>query len=85
MHFFTKIPPFGVNNNQIGDFDYSNEMKALGVSLDLKKDRAKDIITAYRHSLSSSPDVFDPTVSHHFVFSPFKNDLFSIIFPVDCT
>ena len=38
-------------------------MKALGVSLDMKKDRAEDVITAYRHSLSSSPEIFDPAVS----------------------
>jgi len=59
-----KIPPFGINNKQIGDFDYSNEMKALGVSLDMKKDRAQDVITAYRHSLASSPEIFDPATAH---------------------
>jgi len=59
-----QIPPFGINNKQIGDFDYSNEMKALGVSLDMKKDRAQDVITAYRHSLSSSPEIFDPATAH---------------------
>jgi len=63
-----QIPPFGVNNKQIGDYDYSNEMKALGVNLDLLKDRAQDVITAYRHSLSSGSSEaatpFDPATAH---------------------
>lgn len=57
-----QIPPFGANNNLIGDFDYSNEMKSLGVNLDLMKNRAEDVITAYRHSLSSNS--FDPEIAH---------------------
>merc|ERR1712117_820185 len=57
-----QIPPFGANN-QIGDFDYSNEMKPLGVNLDLMKGRASGAIKAYRHSLSSG-GAFDPEVAH---------------------
>lgn len=52
----------------IGDYDYSNEMKALGVNLDLLKDRAQDVITAFRHSLSSGSNEsspFDPAVSNN--------------------
>ena len=56
-----QIPAFGVNNQHIGYFDYSNEMKALGVNLDLMKGRAQDVITSYRHSLSSGA-AFDPAV-----------------------
>ena len=46
-------------------YDYSNEMKALGVNLDMLKERAEDVIKAYRHSLSTKSDgssPFDPTV-----------------------
>lgn len=40
-------------------------MKALGVNLDMLKERAEDVIKAYRHSLSTKSDgssPFDPTV-----------------------
>jgi len=64
-----KIPPFGESNQRVGDYDYSNEMKGLGVTLDLLKSRASDVITAYKHSLSSSknkdnPSPFDPATAH---------------------
>ena len=62
--FSRQIPPFGTNT-RIGDYDYSNEMKALGVNLDMLKERAEDVIKAYRHSLSTKSDgssPFDPTV-----------------------
>jgi len=61
-----QIPPFGTNT-RIGDYDYSNEMKALGVNLDMLKERAEDVIKAYRHSLSTKSDgssPFDPTTAH---------------------
>jgi len=49
----------------IGDIDYSNEMTALGVNLDMLKDRASDIIKSYRHSLSvKNADTFDPATAH---------------------
>jgi len=64
-----QIPPFGEDNQRVGDYDYSNEMKGLGVTLDLLKSRASDVITAYKHSLSSSknagnPSPFDPATAH---------------------
>merc|ERR1739838_231864 len=64
-----QIPPFGEDNQRVGDYDYSNEMKGLGVTLDLLKARASDVITAYKHSLSSSKkgDVsspFAPAIAH---------------------
>merc|ERR1719320_1830747 len=64
-----QIPPFGEANQRVGDYDYSNEMKGLGVTLDLLKSRASDVITAYKHSLSSSknrdnPSPFDPATAH---------------------
>ena len=37
-------------------------MKAMGTNLDMLKGRAQDTITAYRHSLSKGPEVFDPAV-----------------------
>eukprot|EP00092_Neocalanus_flemingeri_P020221 GFUD01021895.1.p1 GENE.GFUD01021895.1~~GFUD01021895.1.p1 ORF type:complete len:245 (+),score=67.61 GFUD01021895.1:47-736(+) len=64
-----QLPPIVESNQRVGDYDYSNEMKGLGVTLDLLKDRASDIITAYKHSLSSSksedtPSPFDPATAH---------------------
>jgi len=63
-----QIPPFGETNQRVGDYDYSNEMKGLGVTLDLLKERASDVIIAYRHSLSSGRDggssPFDPATAH---------------------
>merc|ERR1712025_33517 len=64
-----QLPPFGESNQRVGDYDYSNEMKGLGVTLDLLKSRASDVITAYKHSLSSSknkdnPSPFDPATAH---------------------
>ena len=38
-------------------------MKGLGVTLDLLKNRAGDVITSYRHSLSKGSEIFDPAVS----------------------
>merc|ERR1711955_42760 len=43
--------------------------KGLGVTPDLLKSRASDVITAYKHSLSSSknrdnPSPFDPAIAH---------------------
>merc|ERR1719500_1238369 len=58
-----QIPPLGAEK-QIGDFDYSNEMKAMGTTLDMLKGRAQDTITAYRHSLSKGLEVFDPATAH---------------------
>ena len=46
----------------MGDFDFSNEMKAMGTNLDMLKGRAQDVITAYRHSLSKGQEIFDPAV-----------------------
>merc|ERR1712142_1081065 len=50
----------------LGDYDTSNEMKALGVSLDMFKERASYVISAYSHSLSAAQDgySFDPTTAH---------------------
>jgi len=59
-----QIPPFGERNQVVGDYDYSNEMKGLGVTLDLLKNRAGDVITSYRHSLSKGPEIFDPATAH---------------------
>ena len=41
-------------------------MKALGVSLDIFKERANYVISAYSHSLSALNDgySFDPTTAH---------------------
>jgi len=58
-----QIPPLGAEK-QIGDFDFSNEMKAMGTNLDMLKGRAQDTITAYRHSLSKGLEVFDPATAH---------------------
>merc|ERR1712112_290649 len=62
-----QIPPAGTGNQIVGNVDYSNEMKALGTSLDLMKVRASDVFTAYKHSLSathSSTSSFDPETAH---------------------
>merc|ERR1712193_287650 len=62
-----QIPPAGSGNQIVGNVDYSNEMKALGTSLDLMKVRASDVFTAYKHSLSathSSTSSFDPETAH---------------------
>merc|ERR1712121_435646 len=64
-----QIPPVGEAGQRVGDYDYSNEMKGLGVTLDLLKSRASDVITAYKHSHSSSknkdnPSPFDPATAH---------------------
>jgi len=58
-----QIPPLG-SARQIGDFDYSTEISALGTNLDMLKARAQDVITAYRHSLSKGTEVFDPATAH---------------------
>ena len=51
--------------------DYSNEMKALGVSLDIYKKRVDYVISAYSHSLSSAQNgaSFDPAVTLTKTFS----------------
>merc|ERR1711942_160363 len=59
-----QIPPFGEANQRVGDYDYSNEIKGLGVTLDLLKSRASDVITAYKHSLSKGSEIFDPATAH---------------------
>lgn len=40
----------------IGDFIFSSEMAALGESLDLMKTRADNVLTAYKHSLSTKQE-----------------------------
>lgn len=60
-----QIPPLGSETSRdLGDFDISNEMKAMGTNLDMLKGRAQDVITAYRHSLSKGAEVFDPATAH---------------------
>ena len=60
---FAQIPPLGAESSRdLGDFDFSNEMKAMGTNLDMLKGRAQDVITAYRHSLSKGQEIFDPAV-----------------------
>ena len=74
-----QIPPLGAEK-QIGDFDFSNEMKAMGTNLDMLKGRAQDTITAYRHSLSKGLEVFDPAVRGLFPLSKY-----CMCFYVDCS
>ena len=53
-------------------------MKALGVNLDMLKERAEDVIKAYRHSLSTKSDgssPFDPTVSSIYLSPILRNSL----------
>jgi len=67
-----QIPPAGESNQIVGNRDFSNEMKALGVGLDLMKVRASDVFTAYKHSLTSKKQgdtapldtSFDPETAH---------------------
>merc|ERR1719290_56024 len=64
-----QIPPKSSTGAQlVGDFDYSTEMKGLGVTLDLLKARASDVFTAYKHSLTTSKagndPTFDPAIAH---------------------
>lgn len=66
-----QIPPFGESSQIVGGLDFSNEMKGLGVTLDLLKVRASDVYTAYKHSLASSKKgdspltpTFDPHTAH---------------------
>lgn len=58
--------PLTRDTRTLGDYDTSNEMKALGVSLDIFKERANYVISAYSHSLSALNDgySFDPTTAH---------------------
>merc|ERR1711890_76649 len=46
--------------------DYSNELKSLGVSLDLLKTRTSQLSDAHKHSTSSSstPTSYDPDTAH---------------------
>merc|ERR1711872_592863 len=37
-----QIPPFGETNQRVGDYDYSNEMKGLGVTLDLLEELSEE-------------------------------------------
>ena len=54
--------PLANDLQPLGAQDYSNEMKALGVNLDILKQRASYVIAAYSHSLSNGPESFDPAV-----------------------
>jgi len=58
--------PLSRDLRSLGDYDTSNEMKALGVSLDIYKERASYVISAFSHSLSTAQDgaSFDPTTAH---------------------
>jgi len=58
--------PLSSDKTLLGEMDYSNEMKALGVSLDIYKKRADYVISAYSHSLSSAQNgaSFDPATAH---------------------
>jgi len=55
---------------QIPDYtyDYTTEMKALGVTLDLLKVKTEDVAVAYKHSLTTSKagndPSFDPAIAH---------------------
>ena len=71
--WFYRIVPIQIpTSGPIGDIDYSNEMTALGVNLDMLKDRASDIIKSYRHSLSvKNADTFDPAVNLFYSISIF--------------
>ena len=81
LTFFVQIPPLGSETPRgLGDFDYSNEMKAMGSNLDMLKGRAQDVITAYRHSLSKGAEVFDPAVNRRFLES-FSLSNFFLCFP----
>merc|ERR1712059_163435 len=67
-----QIPPSGESSHIAGSLDFSNEMKALGVTLDLLKLRATDVFTSYKHSLASTKrgdptpvtNSFDPETAH---------------------
>lgn len=56
--------PLSNDLQPLGARDYSNEMKALGVNLDMLKQRAAYVIGAYSHSLSNGPESFDPATAH---------------------
>merc|ERR1711973_1078008 len=60
-----QVPPLG-QGYSFDDFDFTNEMKSFGVSLDLLKARAEDTLTAYMHSYNRKSDdsSFDPTTAH---------------------
>jgi len=56
--------PLSNDLQPLGAYDSSNEMKALGVNLDILKQRASYVISAYSHSLSNGPESFDPATAH---------------------
>ena len=62
MSFIAAQIPLSNDLQPLGAQDYSNEMKALGVNLDILKQRASYVISAYSHSLSNGPESFDPAV-----------------------
>jgi len=63
-----QVPASGESKPIAGGLDYSTEMKALGVTLDLLKARATDVHVAYKHSLAARPKTsapsFDPNTAH---------------------
>ena len=61
-HFNPAQIPLSNDLQPLGARDYSNEMKALGVNLDMLKQRATYVIGAYSHSLSNGPESFAPAV-----------------------
>jgi len=62
-----QIPPIGASQS-LSSLDYSNEMKGLGVTLDLLKNRAEDALIAslhaYRKGDGGKDSSFDPTTAH---------------------
>ena len=61
-HYISAQIPLSNDLQPLGAYDSSNEMKALGVNLDILKQRASYVISAYSHSLSNGPESFDPAV-----------------------
>lgn len=63
-----QIPPL-TSGNTFAELDFSNEMKSLGVSVDLLKNRAEDSLVAYMHAyrkgdMKAADSSFDPATAH---------------------
>merc|ERR1711890_220464 len=61
-----QVPLYSGNGQSVASLDYSNELKSLGVTLDLLKTRTSQLSDAHKHSTSYSslPTSYDPDTAH---------------------
>merc|ERR1712080_693169 len=61
-----QVPLYSGNGLSVASLDYSNELKSLGVTLDLLKTRTSQLSDAHKHSTSYSslPTSYDPDTAH---------------------